>query len=367
MHFDPARGGADRYFDGLLGGLQKIGADVTAAAFGQSGSPTRSAISLGPEGASLPRRLMALRTLRPALMRPGLVTVSHFALYALPLIGSLRKLPHVVHFHGPWADESTREGQRPWVVAVKRVIECRVYTSATRLITLSGAFRDVLVNDYGIPENRIHVVPGGVDVTKFRPVSNRIDARNRLGWPTGKKIILCVRRLVRRMGLENLLHAFASIAAASPDALLVVAGRGPLADELRGQAAALGMGNRIHFAGFLPDADLPTAYTAADFSIVPTETLEGFGLITLESLACGTPVLVTPVGGLPETVHDLDPKLILDDPSAAALARGLQQGLSGALPAPDTCRAYAETTFDWPRIARRVLTIYQEAAHDCLH
>ncbi len=88
-------------------------------------------------------------------------------------------------------------------------------------------------------------------------------------------------------------------------------GRGPLEHELRAQATASGLGERILFTGFVPDDDLPKIYAAADFSIVPSEALEGFGLTTLESLACGTPVLVTPVGGLPETVASFDRSLIL--------------------------------------------------------
>lgn len=366
MHFDPSGGGADRYFAGLLEGLQTIGADVTAAAFGQPGAGIKSPVTLGPPDLSLPNRLRAMKALRPQIERPGALVATHFALYALPLAARLRKLPHVVHFHGPWAGESKREGEGPWAVAAKKFVERYVYFSASRLITLSSAFRDILCSDYRIPPARVTVVPGGVEVSRFKPSVDRAAARVRFGWPADARVILCVRRLVKRMGLESLLEAFAQIAPAQPGAVLVIAGKGPLAEPLREQAAALGLGARVRFPGFVPDCDLPEMYSAADFSIVPSVALEGFGLITLESLASGTPVLVTPIGGLPETVSSLDRSLILSGCTAKDVAAGLERGLRGGLPGASDCRRYAEKNFAWPEIARRVLSVYQEAVNDPL-
>jgi glycosyltransferase involved in cell wall biosynthesis len=358
MHFDPSAGGADRYFDGLLQGLQSLGTEFEAAAFGPVEGKGR--ISLGPRESGLPQRLKAIWKLGSQL-RPGGVVATHFALYALPLLPRLGASAHVVHFHGPWAGESAQEGQKAPAVAAKRWVERSVYKSARKLIVLSGAFRDILVRDYGVPAERIAVIPGGVDVGRFRPAAGRQECRSRLGWPQGGKIIFCVRRMVRRMGLENLVEAFGRIAASHPDAMLALGGRGPLLEDLRRQASALGLGDRILFCGFIPEENLPMAYAAADFSIVPSQALEGFGLITLESLACGTPVLVTPVGGLPETVRDLDPTLVLADSSTDSLAEGLRRGLSGTLPSPEVCRDYAVANFSWPAIAGRVLQVYREA------
>ncbi len=363
MHFDPSGGGADRYFSGLLGGLQDLGADVSAAAFGLPGPEIASALPLGGAMTGLLARLQAIRRLRPALREPGRLVATHFALYALPL-SPLRHVPHVVHFHGPWAGESAREGQNALVIAAKRWVERQVYGSATRLVALSTAFRDILCSEYGVPEHRVCVIPGGVDISRFRPAENQTAARLQINWPPEKKIILCVRRLVNRMGLENLVAAFAQIAPRHPDALLHVAGRGPLAEELRAQATALGVSDQVRLVGFLSDHDLPTAYAAADFSIVPSGALEGFGLITLESLACGTPVLVTPVGGLPEAVSALDPGLVLKGCDVEALAEGLARALAGGLPSSHACREYAANGFAWPQIARRVLAVYEEAAND---
>lgn len=372
MHFDPAGGGADRYFAGLLDGLTgltglaSLRAPCTAAAFGEAAGDSR--ISLGPVSSPLPQRLRALRRLPLDgydLLAP------HFALHAWPLLGPWRRTgkPLVVHFHGPWADESAQEGGGRASVAAKRWIERRVYGAADRLIVLSHAFGDLLARRYGVAPEKIAVIPGGVDLERFRPLPSQActqaEARERLGWPGigNATVLLCVRRLVRRMGLEALLEAFAAVAPEYPNTVLVLGGRGPLAGPLQERARALRLAEQVRFAGFIPEADLPLAYAAADCTLVPSQALEGFGLIALESLACGTPVLVTPVGGLPEAVAGLDPSLVLADGTPNALADGLRRALSSgdSLPSRARCREYAQAHFGWSAIARRVHKVYQEA------
>jgi glycosyltransferase involved in cell wall biosynthesis len=151
-----------------------------------------------------------------------------------------------------------------------------------------------------------------------------------------------------------------SVHARVPDALLAIAGTGPLVGQLRARIQARGLDDHVRLLGFVADADLPLFYRACDLSIVPSLALEGFGLTTIESLAAGTPVLVTPVGGLPETVQALDAGLVLADARPATLAAGLADALRGALPlpSPQRCARYARTHFDWPVIAGRVLAAY---------
>jgi glycosyltransferase involved in cell wall biosynthesis len=147
-----------------------------------------------------------------------------------------------------------------------------------------------------------------------------------------------------------------------PEALLLIAGKGPLRDKLIATIRSKNLEHHVRLLGFVPDEDLPLAYRAANLSIVPTIQHEGFGLITIESLAAGTPVLVTPIGGLPETVRDLSEELILPDASVAALQEGIGAALNGDLHLPDaeTCRNYARRRFDWPVIARQVRQVYEE-------
>src|SRR4029077_10786197 len=135
------------------------------------------------------------------------------------------------------------------------------------------------------------------------------------------------------------------------------------ADELARLVEQKNLKDHVKLAGFVPDADLPPAYRAADLSVVPSISLEGFGLIVLESLAAGTPVLVTPVGGLPEVVSGLSKDLVLDGSSAAQLAEGIVARLRypDSLPSDTACQAYAKENFDWPVIAKRVLDVYKNA------
>jgi glycosyltransferase involved in cell wall biosynthesis len=125
---------------------------------------------------------------------------------------------------------------------------------------------------------------------------------------------------------------------------------------------ALGLEQHVRFTGFVPEDVLPLLYRAADLSVVPTVALEGFGLTTLESLAAGTPVLVTPIGGLPEAVCGLSPDLVLDGSGSGPLADGLTAALRGTvcLPDADACRAHVRAHHDWPVVAARVRDVYAE-------
>ena len=165
------------------------------------------------------------------------------------------------------------------------------------------------------------------------------------------------------MGLEDLIGAMNEVRKRVPETQLFVAGKGPLSETLTDQVRTLGLENNVRFLGFLPDEHLPLAYRAADLTIVPTVILEGFGLITVESLAAGTPVLVTPVGGLPEAVGDLSPELVLLGTGIGPLAEGLIASLTGDLvmPSAEACQAYARSRYAWPVIAERVRDVYAEA------
>lgn len=360
MHFDPSRGGADRYFHDLLLGLEQNGRHFTAAAF--DGETRGDRFSLGSSMAPLLQRRSAIRNFgkRIAAAPSPKVAVTHFAFYAGFLDPVLKAAPRVVHFHGPWSGEAATEGAGAWTVLAKGWIEKRVYSRAAHCIVLSKAFQKILTGRFGISPEKISVVPGPVDLERFRPPESMAVCRERLGRPAGRRMIFCVRRLVSRMGIPELIEGFSKIAGRFPDVDLVIGGSGEREADFRAAAARTGLGERIEFRGFIPEAELPAFYGAADFSVVPSQRLEGFGLVALESLACGTPVVVTPVGGLPETVVGLAKHLVLPDPGPDAIANGLGAALEtpGFLPGSEECRKYAEINFSPSRIAGRVAEIY---------
>ena len=366
MHWFPeGGGGADRYFYGLVSELTHHDCALKAFVFGEGksdpGSPVRF---LGKRDQSLRERLLKLRKgVKEELAResrPALIA-SHFSLYVFPLLDFFWRHPHVVHFHGPWADESAAEGENSRAVYFKQTIERVTYATARRFIVLSKAFRDVLVTRYRIREDRIDIVPGGVQADAFKTGLSRAEARERLGWPNDRIILLTVRRLARRMGLENFIEAIGQLREKEPAILALLAGTGPLAGELAALVERKNLQEHVRLVGFVPDADLPVAYRAADASVVPSIALEGFGLIVLESLAAGTPAIVTPVGGLPEAVSALSKNLILDGSSPAQLADGLAARLGALekLPSESACQAYAKDNFDWPVIANKVIRVYE--------
>jgi glycosyltransferase involved in cell wall biosynthesis len=247
--------------------------------------------------------------------------------------------------------------------ALKWGVERLVYRRAAGAIVLSQAFADVLHQSYKVPVDKIHVIPGGIDSRRFATMETRAAARTRLGWPAAQKIVVAVRRLAPRMGLENLLMAVAILRREVPEIQLLIAGRGALHARLAAQIESLGLASNVRLLGFVSDDDLPYIYRAADLSVVPSVALEGFGLTAAESLAAGTPCLVSPVGGLPEVVTGLSEALVLPSAAPADIARGLADALLGRLPLPSSaqCRDYAAQKFEWRLIAARVADVYQAA------
>lgn len=366
--FSEQSGGLNRYYAELIRRLPNLGVEVTGLVAGSEHVATRSAgmvHAFAPRQASLRARLAGVRAhARQALSeRRDNLVVAHFALYTAPCLDLLGGVPLVVHFHGPWAAESRTEGANPLAVRLKHWLEHLVYRRAARFVVLSRAFASVLADSHAVAVDRIRIIPGGVDTERFAPIHSREAARRLLGWPGDRPIVLVVRRLVRRMGLEDLIASVKHARAALPDVLVLIAGSGPLFDELQARAAADGVADSVRLLGFVPDEQLPLAYQAADVSMVPSVALEGFGLIVAESLASGTPALVTAVGGLPETIADLAPQCVIRERGPQALAAAMVDALSGTRPLPsrEACVQYARERFDWAVVADRVREVYAEA------
>lgn len=366
---ESAGGGSDRVFAALQKHLARTGAQMHGVVFGSipvNGSTVAGLHSVANESSALMTRWQAIRRhVRDTL--PSFdadVVTSHFALYALPVLDVIRHHPHIVHFHGPWARESAMEGDSALKIAFKAQLEKTVYRRGDRFVVLSPAFRNILVEQYGVSPGRIHIVPGGVDVAAYdRTHLSRVEARQRLGWPTDRATLLSVRRLVRRVGLEGLVRAVDEIRRTVPDVLLMIAGKGPLRDDLETMIVALDLQDHVRILGFVPEDDLPLAYRAATLSVMPTIALEGFGLSAVESLAAGTPVLVTPIGGLPTIVSGLSDDLIFESARPDKLAPHITRALRGAvnLPSGTECRDYAATHFDWSVIAEQTQEVYRHA------
>lgn len=366
--FSERPGGLSRFYGELLKHLPDVHVQVRGLVVGSRSIEQETkgkTIGFSSPKAPLVHRLFRARDAGLRILReykPGLIA-SHFALYAIPLLDRLRTLPMVVHFHGPWAVESGVEGQSFLTAKTQAAIERAVYARARRVIALSRAFGDEVTQRYRVPEELVRIIPGGIDTERFTNLLQRTDARDRLGWPTDRPIVLAVRRQVRRMGLENLIDAIRQVRRQVPDVLVLLAGSGPISGELTMRIAEYSLDKNVRVIGRVDETDLPVAYRAADLTIVPSQALEGFGLTTLESLASGTPVLVSPIGGLPEVVRPFAPDCVLEGNTQQIIAEAMCDFLLGrrALPESDACRNYAATNFAWPVIAERTRKVYQEA------
>lgn len=358
--------GLERYYVELVTHLPTLGIEVTGIVYELKEGPKVEGlklVSFGTQDKSLARKILDQRRILRNYLSDGIdLVVSHCTPSLFPSLSHLGDKPLICHFHGPRYLERTVEGANPISVRLSKYVEHKVYARADHVITLSHYMKRVLVETYAFPEERISVIPGGVKIDQFKPSLSRAEARERLQLPQGGPIILTVRRLERRMGLHNLIEAMSEVVRNYPDVLLLIAGKGALQNELDQHIQSRNLSASIRMMGAVTDQVLPLLYRAVDFSIVPTTAYEGFGLILVESLASGTPVLGTRVGAIPEVLSPLAESLLLESPAPQHLAEGIQDALSGkrVLPSMQECETYAAENYAWPVIASNVTAVYRK-------
>lgn len=239
--------------------------------------------------------------------------------------------------------------------------------TADGIVVLSEYSRSHIENHFSTVDlGKVRIVPGGVDTERFRPADDRESVRAALGIPPEEVHLLTVRRLVPRMGLENLVRAMRTVLDSDParglDVRLTICGSGRLRATLEGLAAELGVDSAVTLAGRVTDEDLVRRYQAADLFVLPTAAMEGFGIVTVEALATNTPVVGTPAGATPEILSAVDERLLTRDTSDSAIADAIISWLAWRREDEGTTRYRDEVLakYTWDRVTDLLESYYAE-------
>lgn len=293
--------------------------------------------------------------------RPDVVH-AHFWMSGLAAVeaGDRLGVPVALTYHALGVEKQRHQRDADTSPAGRLATEQWLAAAVDRVIATTAAERRTLIA-MGSPAHRVDVVPCGVDLERFRPDGPTYPPRS------GRRRIVCVSRLVRRKGIDDVVAALTQV----PDAELLVAGGPPAAmlpDDaeatyLRELAEELGVADRVELLGAVDRHEVPSLLRSAEV-VCCTPWYEPFGLVAVEAMACGVPVVATRVGGLAETVRDGVTGFLVPPREPAAIADALrrvldQPELQVSMRAQATRRA---ARYGWDLVAERTLHVLSEVA-----
>lgn len=241
--------------------------------------------------------------------------------------------------------------------AVSRALTRPVVNAAQRLLVVSEDLGRVAAENYGADPARIRTIPNGCDASLFHP-ADRAASRTQLGIAADAEVVTYVGRLVPEKGLRELLDACRTLASTRPRLRLVLVGEGPMREEIAARLAA-DPSLQVTLAGAQPPAEVARWMAASDLVTLPSYS-EGHPNVLVEALACGRPVVATPVGGIPEVV-DADSGILVPARDAGALAAGLAQALDRRWDESALARKFSR---DWRQVAEDTLEACEQALHE---
>lgn len=305
---------------------------------------------------------------------PDLIIIhSSSSVFGMDIPNVFKDTPSIYMFHSPWNLEyevnySKREQRsltRGILSRARKIHEFSCMKKCKGLVNLSQYMRNVMFevhpNAEKIPQKTI---PGGADLKKFYPLydeNEKKELRKRLKLPTDTFLISTARRLIPRMGLDILIRAFLLAEKhLKKDSKLVIAGEGPLKGELELLSLSLGLKDKVLFPGFINEKLLADFYRASDLFIMPAKQLEGFGLATVEALACGVPVIGTDVGGTSEILNHVSRDLIIgkceENQIAEKIIHFSDNNLLWSL--KEKCVECVKNNFTWKKHVESLLDFY---------
>lgn len=271
--------------------------------------------------------------------------------------------PHVVMFHTLGEVKNrARVSEREPLERIRR--ERELAASADAILTASAHEHALLERYYGADRARMASIPCGVDADRFRP-RDRAACRHALGIEPDRPVLLWVGRLEKLKGVDILIDALAQLEEADPLLLAVGGdgGAGELRAELEARARAAGLAANVRFTGAVAHEELPAWYAAADVCVAPSY-YESFGLVAVEAMACGTPVVASRVGGLVSTVTDGVNGYLIPWRCPEPFAEKLEVLIRNPELRANFARAARRSAerFRWDGIARRVAALYGRVA-----
>ena len=294
--------------------------------------------------------------LAPPMLKLNGADVFHGVLNVTPLFSPI---PSVVTIHDLafWSFPQTfRRVNRAYLTWATKV----AVKKSAFILAVSEATKREIVRYLDIPPERIVVTYDAADA-QFRPADPAVLAefRRRAGLP--ERFILFLGTLEPRKNIPTLIDAYARIAARTDAPLIIGGGKGWLYEEIFAKVEALGLGDKIRFAGYIPGEDLPLWYAAASVFVFPS-IYEGFGMPLLEAMACGTPTVTSNRSSMPEVVGDAG--LQVDPYDAEAMGEAILQLLGDAALREELRERGLRRVprFSWRETAERTLAVYEAAA-----
>ena len=309
----------------------------------------------------LPKYFRAIENFRISDNRTYDIIHSHYWLSGQLGIKAQKvwQCPHLTTFHtlGKVKDRTGAGAPEP---QFRIAAEDEIILTCHRILAPTGRERDNLVRLYGATSDRIGIVPCGVNLRLFYPAAKSA-AREKLEMGSSDTILLYIGRFDPLKGLGSLLEAMPHIKNGKPVRLVIVGGDGDRSSEYRAmvqKARHLNIDKQVTFAGQIDQRNLPPYYAAADVLVMPS-SYESFGLVGLEALASGRPVVSPPVGAIDSLIQKAQAGCVVSDPSPRSLAAGIQSVISNRNVPPAEAIRESILEYSWPNVASAVIAEYK--------
>ncbi|MEM3823676.1 MAG: glycosyltransferase family 4 protein [Candidatus Bathyarchaeia archaeon] len=234
-----------------------------------------------------------------------------------------------------------------------------VLQDSDKILVVSKATLNYILN-LGADPRKTEVLYNGVDINRFKPSASKKDIKQFLGLSKDSFIVLTVRRLVYKNGIDLLLESARVAVEKNPKLLFLVAGGGPDFERISLKIREFKLEKNFKLLGFVSDELLPLYYNASDVFVLPSKSGEGMPLVLLEAMACGLPIIATNVGGVPEIVNKNCGKIVPSDDATALAEAVLEFSYSDASSIIGEIRKIVEQRYSWEENVERLIEIYEE-------